>query len=171
MTDKLSIRCCFPWRRADPCVLRLDPRVEQRDHTISAFRQVVQPRFEGFAGPNGRKVSARTASWSCWGRAGCRRFRSPDGDQGYPPGVLSDVLVDRFERERQILPSLSHSNIVNQNLIVHRDLTPRDVLVMDDGAPKLIDFGIARRQDEAAKSNGETLSVGQLSLTPGFAAA
>ena len=137
------------------------------------------------------------------------------------PGVLSDSLVERFRRERQILAQLNHPNIArlydggqtdehqpyivmeyvagttlrqwltggpslaerlalfrqialavefaHQNLVVHRDLTPNNVLVDGMGQAKLIDFGIARPHivgDEAAA--GSTFSG--LSLTPGFAA-
>ncbi len=136
------------------------------------------------------------------------------------PGVLSEPLVERFQRERQTLARLAHRNIArlfdggeteagqpyivmelvegaplgdwiarapsqairvrlflqvcaavsfaHQNLIVHRDITPANVLVEADGTPKLIDFGIARPM-----TSGEDGEVGPgpgLSLTPGFAA-
>ncbi|MEP3050443.1 MAG: serine/threonine-protein kinase [Erythrobacter sp.] len=140
------------------------------------------------------------------------------------PGLMSEQLVERFERERQILAGLSHLGIArlydggttedggpyfvmefidgqpidkwvqsaelninqyleltirvseavafaHQNLIVHRDLTPNNVLVTADGQPKLIDFGIAKPQDDDAplgQAQGGSLS--QLSLTPGYAA-
>lgn len=139
------------------------------------------------------------------------------------PGVLSDGLIERFRRERQILAQLNHPYIArlydggeteenqpyivmeyvagetlrhwlvsspapalkerlalirqtavavgfaHQNLVIHRDLTPGNVLVDAQGQAKLIDFGIARppRTDE------ETLPASALtglSLTPGFAA-
>lgn len=135
------------------------------------------------------------------------------------PGVLSDALVERFQRERQTLAKLAHPNIArlfdggetaggepyivmelveglplgewmagprtaaertalflqvcaavafaHQNLIVHRDITPSNVLVQADGAPKLIDFGIARAP-EAATTAPRPMAA--LSLTPGFAA-
>lgn len=140
------------------------------------------------------------------------------------PGLLSETLVERFKRERQLLAALSHPNIAqlydggetdagspyivmehvdglpllewvegrglslaarqslfraicgavaaaHRNLIVHRDLTPSNVLVTHDGVVKLIDFGIARPPAEAgAEAVSGKVSVGSLSLTPGYAA-
>lgn len=141
------------------------------------------------------------------------------------PGLLSAALVERFERERQILAGLSHPNIAqlydggrtaegspyivmelvqgiplldwandveatvaerlavfrqvcagvafaHRNLMVHRDLTPSNVLVTREGAVKLIDFGIARPADEPDErdEDAQPASLASLSLTPGYAA-
>jgi serine/threonine-protein kinase len=54
-------------------------------------------------------------------------------------------------------------------LVVHSDIKPNNVLVTDDGTPKLIDFGISTALREADAERGVTLNVGRL-FSPGYAA-
>jgi eukaryotic-like serine/threonine-protein kinase len=58
----------------------------------------------------------------------------------------------------------------HRNLVVHRDITPSNILVTRDGTPKLIDFGIARPAEEGGAEDQAASSIGSLSLTPGYAA-
>jgi WD40 repeat protein len=54
----------------------------------------------------------------------------------------------------------------HQNGIIHRDLTPGNVLLTADGAPKLTDFGLARSMSDAQKMTATGAIVG----TPGYLA-
>jgi serine/threonine protein kinase len=70
---------------------------------------------------------------------------------------------------RQVCTAVAFAH---RNLVVHRDITPSNVLVTPDGVVKLIDFGISRPVDEAiaASRPAGAPSLQSLSLTPGYAA-
>lgn len=48
---------------------------------------------------------------------------------------------ERLHLFLQVCAALQHSH---QNLIVHRDIKPNNIIVTTDGTPKLLDFGIAK---------------------------
>ena len=53
---------------------------------------------------------------------------------------------------------------VHETGIVHRDITPKNIMISNDGVLKLIDFGIAREKKEEKTQDTEVLG------TPGYAA-
>lgn len=75
------------------------------------------------------------------------------------------------ERQRLFQEICSAVGFAHANLIVHRDLTPSNVLVTQEARAKLIDFGIAKpaSADDAASVSAPA-SINSLSLTPGYAA-
>lgn len=69
------------------------------------------------------------------------------------------------ERLRLMLPVCDAVHFAHQNLIVHCDLKPRNILVDQHGNPRLLDFGIAKMLGDAT-SNGDTAAF---MLTPEYA--
>ncbi|WP_169711833.1 protein kinase domain-containing protein [Henriciella litoralis] len=82
-----------------------------------------------------------------------------------------DLGIDqRLRLFMRVCAAIGHAH---QNLIVHRDITPSNVLVNTDGIVKVIDFGIAKphSQDEPGdETSHSSKSLASLSFTPGFAA-
>jgi serine/threonine-protein kinase len=86
---------------------------------------------------------------------------------------IAAAKPDRIARIALFLGLCSAVGFAHQNLIIHRDITPANILVEKDGAAKLIDFGIARPstlEPTAEKFSPTQRAIAGLSLTPGYAA-
>ncbi|WOI54421.1 serine/threonine-protein kinase [Parvularcula sp. LCG005] len=89
----------------------------------------------------------------------------------YVPGTslgeyLSQHRVSRDDGITLFLNVCSAVQYAHQKLIVHRDLSPSNILLSDDGDPKLIDFGISHTFGD----DTDTDHSGRLTMTRGYAA-
>lgn len=84
---------------------------------------------------------------------------TPDGLPWYAMEYVNGVAIDQHVRDAaldtparlrlflEVCDAVAHAH---QQLVVHRDLKPRNLLVSADGRPKLVDFGVARVLTDAA---------------------
>lgn len=91
----------------------------------------------------------------------------------YVEGLPLDRYCDEHGlgvRERLLLFAAVCETVqyAHQNLVVHRDLKPGNILVTADGRPKLLDFGVAKLLEEVP--GGPSLTrTGRLPMTPEYA--
>jgi hypothetical protein len=92
---------------------------------------------------------------------------------------VDGVPIDRFcEKQRLSVPQrlalfmrvCEAVQFAHRNLVVHRDLKPDNILVTEDGTPRLLDFGTAKLPSPSLAGPANKLTrEGYLSFTPQYA--
>jgi serine/threonine protein kinase/tetratricopeptide (TPR) repeat protein len=103
---------------------------------------------------------------------------TPDGRPYFVMDFIAGTPIDEYcdahrlsvrERLDFFLVVCSAVHYAHQNLIIHRDLKPQNILVTEEGAVKLLDFGIAKLLDpDSLGADTATLTTVQ-AMTPEYA--
>jgi len=102
---------------------------------------------------------------------------TPDGRPYFVMDFIAGTPIDEYCDRRRLsvrdrlnlfLPVCSAVHYAHQNLVIHRDLKPPNILITEEGAVKLLDFGIAKLLDPDALGLNGTLTTLQ-AMTPEYA--
>ena len=102
-------------------------------------------------------------------------YAAHPGDAATPPFIAMELVNgppltefaearglsarERVELLARVCDAVQHAH---HRGIIHRDLKPGNILVNDDGQPKVLDFGVARRMDGSVASPTIATETGQL---------
>lgn len=88
--------------------------------------------------------------------------------EGVPlAGFCEERALPLRKKLALFLSICSAVSYAHRKLVIHRDLKPQNILVMADGTPKLLDFGLAKVLEETTPDAGTT--TGAMLLTPSYA--
>ena len=155
-------------------------QLEREDFTRSVAIKVIRPGFdtervlERFRAERRILAGLRHPNVATLLDGGVTDEGRPWFAMEYIDGVPIDEYCDMrradvHERIRLMLAVCAAVHHAHQNLVVHRDIKPGNVLVGQDGAPKLLDFGIGKLLEEESSRPQETL-LAERAMTPEFAA-
>jgi len=92
----------------------------------------------------------------------------------YIPGVpITQFCIDKnlstTDRLRLFLPVCGAVTYAHSRFVVHRDLKPGNILVEENGTPRLLDFGICKLLMSNPLEPAETMTQGMGMMTPDYA--
>lgn len=103
---------------------------------------------------------------------------TPEGQPYFVMEYVDGVPIDRYCDEHRLgvaarlelfIRICNGVQYAHENLVVHRDIKPDNMLVTSDGTPKLLDFGVARLLDDAAPAGDHVELAATWLMTPDFA--
>lgn len=103
---------------------------------------------------------------------------TPDGEPYFVMEYVDGMPVDRFcddkglsvERRLDLFRTICAGvQYAHQNLIVHRDIKPDNILVSREGVPKLLDFGVAKILSSPGDDGDDDAASTTWLLTPDYA--